>query len=42
MGLTGGGSSAAVAALILAWEELFGEPEWTKGFIWDEDGVVRA
>jgi hypothetical protein len=42
MGLTRGGSSAAVAAPIPAWEGFSSEPEWTKGFIWDEDSVVRA
>jgi hypothetical protein len=42
MGLTGGRSSTAVAAPILTREGFSGEPEWTMGFIWDEDGVMHA
>jgi hypothetical protein len=42
MGLTGGGSSAAVAASIPALEGFSSEPKWTKGFVWDEDSVVRV
>jgi hypothetical protein len=42
MGLTGGRSSAALAALTLAREGFSGEPEWTMGFVCDEDGIVRA
>jgi hypothetical protein len=42
MGLIGGRSSTAVAAPILTREGFSGEPEWTMGFIWDEDGVMHA
>jgi hypothetical protein len=42
MGITGERSLAAVAAPTLVQKGFSSKPEWTMGFVWDEDSVMRT